>query len=126
MFLAELQQDEREAFLELAAFIAKIDGSVSVFETSVLSRYKKEMELEDYKEKGLSIDEILTSFKSERSKNIVLAELFQLIYADGVFHGQESEVVNLIKNNFEFKPNEFGSFKAWIDKIKELSVPYKE
>ncbi|MFL6562659.1 MAG: hypothetical protein ACJ8MO_41995 [Bacillus sp. (in: firmicutes)] len=126
MFLAELQPEERIAFFELAALIAKIDGNISIFENSILSRYKKEMGLESYKIEGLTIEEILNVFKSERSKNIVLTELFQLIYSDGVFHGQESESVKLIKTHFGFDSSEFGSFKDWIVKIKELSVKHKD
>ncbi|WHY78334.1 hypothetical protein QNH20_04055 [Neobacillus sp. WH10] len=122
MFLEELQLEEREAFLELADLIAAIDGKLSIFENSILNKYKKEMGLEDYKIKGLVMDDILKIFKTERSKNIVLTELFQLIYSDGVFHDQESESVRLIKSHFGFNSNEFGSFKDWIIKIKELSV----
>ena len=122
MFLTELHLDEREAFLELAALIAKIDGNLSVYENSFLNKYKKEMGLENYKMKGLAMDEILKIFKRERSKNIVLAELFQLIYSDGVLQDQERESVLLIKKHFGFDQNEFGSFKDWIGKIKELTV----
>jgi uncharacterized tellurite resistance protein B-like protein len=126
MFLAELQPEERKAFLELAALIAKIDGNLSIFENSILNSYKKEMGLESYKIEGLAIDEILTVFKNERSKNIVLTELFQLIFSDGVFHNQESDSVQVIKTHFGFDSNEFGSFKDWIVKIKELSVSKSE
>ncbi|MEH7072810.1 hypothetical protein [Neobacillus drentensis] len=122
MFLKELQQEEKIAFLELAALIANIDGKVSIYENSLLKKYQKEMELEDYKLQGLAIDEILAVFKNERSKYIVLAEIFQLIYSDGVFHDQEGESVRLIKTHFGFNSSEFGSFKDWVEKIKELSV----
>lgn len=122
MFLAELHTEEREAFLELAYLIAAIDGNRSIFEDSILNKYKKEMDLEDYQLKGLAMEDILKKFKSERSKNIVLAELFQLIYSDGVFHEQESESIRIIKEYFGFNSEEFTSFKDWIDKIKELSL----
>ncbi|MED3563994.1 TerB family tellurite resistance protein [Bacillus xiapuensis] len=122
MFLAELALEEREAFLELANLIAVIDGNRSVFEDSILNKYQKEMDLEEYQLKDLTLEEILKKFKSERAKNIVLTELFQLIYADGVFHNQESGSIKKIKEHFGFDSNEFSSFKDWIDKIKELSV----
>jgi uncharacterized tellurite resistance protein B-like protein len=121
MFLGELQPEERKAFLELAALIAKIDGNLSIFENKTLNRYKKEMGLESYKIEGLAIDEILSVFKNERSKNIVLTELFQLIFSDGVLHAQESESIQLIKTYFGFESSEYASFKDWIVKIKELS-----
>ncbi|MBS4216251.1 hypothetical protein [Neobacillus rhizophilus] len=122
MFLAELQPEEKRAFLELAAMIANIDGNLSIFESSVLSKFQKEMGLKDYQIEGLAIEDILITFKTERSKNIVLAELLQLIYSDGVFQEKESETIQIIKEHFGFDANEFGSFKDWIEKIKELSV----
>lgn len=121
MFLAELHQEEKEAFLELANLMAAIDGNRSIFEETIINKFKKEMDLEDYQLKGLMMEDILEIFKTERTKNIVLAEIFQLIYADGVFHHQESESVSQIKAHFGFDSSEFGSFKDWIGKIKELS-----
>ncbi|MGG5254107.1 hypothetical protein ACQYAD_11490 [Neobacillus sp. SM06] len=121
MFLAELKREEREAFLELASLIAFVDGNVSIFENSIIEKYQREMELEDYKIEGLALEDILNRFTTERSKNIVLTEILQLIYADGVFHDSEKESIRLIKTHFGFDPNEFGSFKEWIVKIKELS-----
>ncbi|MEH7546016.1 hypothetical protein FB550_103399 [Neobacillus bataviensis] len=122
MFLAELQREEKTAFLELAVLIASIDGNLSIFETTILNKYQKELELEDYVPTGMAVEDILKTFKSERSKNIVLTELLQLIYSDGVLQDQENEIVRLIKEHFGFDPDEFGSFKDWIDKIKELSL----
>ena len=122
MFLAELQPEEKTAFLELAVLIASIDGNLSIYETSILNKYQKELELENYKPAGMALGEILNTFKSERSKNIVLTELFQLIYSDGVFHDREGEFVEMIKEHFGFDSDEFGSFKDWIDKIRELSL----
>jgi tellurite resistance protein len=120
MFLAELQQEEKEAFLELAALIAKIDGNKSIFENSLLTEYKKEMGIEDYFISGLTIEEIVLVFKSERSKNIVLTELLRLVFSDGVYHDQERASIRLIKKHFGFNADEYESFKDWIIKIKEL------
>lgn len=121
MFLAELPPEEKEAFLELATLISAIDGKVSVYENSVLKKFQKESGLERYQVKGLEIEDILDTFTSERSKNIVLTELLRLIYSDGVFHEHESESVQIIKKHFGFDSNAFGSYKDWVDKIKELS-----
>lgn len=121
MFLEELRQEEKLAFLELAVLMASIDGNRSIFENTILAKYRKEMGIEDYKTKGLAIEDILKVFQTERSQNIVLAELLQLIYADGVFHNKESESIRLIKEHFGFNPDEYGSFKDWIEKIRELS-----
>ncbi|MDF2858436.1 MAG: hypothetical protein K0Q87_4287 [Neobacillus sp.] len=121
MFLVELKLEEKKAFLELANLIAKVDGKSSVFESKTIKEYQKELEIGDYTIRGISIENILEEFKSERSKNIVLAELLRLIYSDGVFHEKERESVNLIKKYFGFNPNEYDSFKDWIIKIKELA-----
>ena len=75
-----------------------------------------------YQFKGLAIDDILKYFKTERSKNIVLAEILQLIFSDGVFHDQERESVRLIKMHFGFDSSEFSDFKDWIGKIKDIAI----
>jgi hypothetical protein len=120
MFLAELQREEKEAFFELAALIAKIDGNKSIFENSILSEYKKEMGIQSYTLRGLELEEIVKAFKNERSKNIALSEILRLIFSDGVYHDLEKESVRLIKKSFGFNANEYESFKDWIEKIKEL------
>ena len=58
MFLTELQKEEKEAFLELALLMAKVDGNISVYEHPVIVKYQKEMDLGDYSFKGMAIDEI--------------------------------------------------------------------
>ncbi|MBB2479157.1 hypothetical protein H5P36_02940 [Bacillus sp. APMAM] len=121
MFLAELKQEEKKAFLELASLIAKIDHSQSIYEDTILNKYKKEMEMDHYKIKGLEMENILKVFKDERSKNIVLAEILTLIFSDGVFHELEKESVRFIKQYFGFNSNEYESFKDWVDKIRELA-----
>lgn len=126
MFLAELETGEREAFLELASFIAIIDGNLSIYESSILEKYKQELGLENYCVKGLPLKTILGQFKDERSKHIVLTEILQLIYADGVYHSKEKESVRQIKDYFGFNQDEYGNMKDWISKIKELSNTKKQ
>jgi tellurite resistance protein len=121
MFLAELQPAEKKAFLELASLIARVDGYLSIYESTILGKYQKETGLENYKIEGHPIEDILKSFHNERSKNIVLTEILKLIYSDGVFHDQERESIRIIKEYFGFNPSEYGSYKDWINKIKELS-----
>jgi uncharacterized tellurite resistance protein B-like protein len=121
MFLTKLQQEEKEAFLELAYLMAAIDGNLSVFENPVISKYQKEMDLEDYHIKGLAIEDILKVFKEERSKHIVLTEILRLVYSDGIVHENEQESINLIKEHFGFDADKYATFKDWIVGIKELA-----
>jgi hypothetical protein len=121
MFLTKLQQEEKEAFLELAYLMATVDGKFSVFENPIIAKYKKEMDLDDYKIKGLAIDDILKVFKEERSKHIVLTEILRLVYSDGIVHETELESITLIKEHFGFDANKYANFKDWIEGIKELA-----
>jgi tellurite resistance protein len=121
MFLAKLQQEEKEAFLELAVLMAKVDGNVSIFENPIIVKYQKEMDLENYTVKGVAIDEILKVFKGERSKNIVLTEILRLVYSDGIVHDKEKESIRLIKEHFGFDSNKYDNFKDWVLGIKELA-----
>lgn len=121
MFLTKLQQEEKEAFLELAYLMATIDGKFSVFENPVIVKYQKEMDLEDYKIKGLAIDDILKVFKEERSKHIVLIEILRIVYSDGIVHENEQNSIRLIKEHFGFDANKYATLKDWIVGIKELA-----
>lgn len=121
MFLTKLQQEEKEAFLELAYLMATIDGKFSVFENPVIVKYQKEMDLEDYKIKGLAIDDILKVFKEDRSKHIVLIEILRIVYSDGIVHENEQNSIRLIKEHFGFDANKYATFKDWIVGIKELA-----
>lgn len=121
MFLTELQKEEKEAFLELALLMAKVDGNISVYEHPVIVKYQKEMDLGDYSFKGMAIDEILNVFKNERSKNIVLTEILQLVYSDGIVHEKEKESIRLIKDHFGFDSTKYNNFKDWVLGIKELA-----
>ncbi|MEH7111301.1 hypothetical protein V7124_02850 [Neobacillus niacini] len=121
MFLTELQKEEKEAFLELALLMAKVDGNISVYEHPVIVKYQKEMDLGDYSFKGMAIDEILKIFKNERSKNIVLTEILQLVYSDGIVHEKEKESIRLIKDHFGFDSTKYNNFKDWVLGIKELA-----
>lgn len=121
MFLTKLQQEEKEAFLELAYLMAKIDGNFSVYENPVIAKYKKEMDLEDYIIKDLAIEDILKVFKGERSKHIVLTEILRLVYSDGIVHENEQNSIRLIKKHFGFDSNKYATFKDWVLGIKELA-----
>lgn len=121
MFLAELETEEKEAFLELASLISLIDGDLSIYEIPIIKEYQKETGLENYSIKGLPMEEILARFKNERTKKIVLTEILRLIFADGVYHDEEKKSVQIIKNYFGFDQDEYNSYKDWVMKIKELS-----
>ncbi|MFB7305071.1 hypothetical protein [Heyndrickxia sporothermodurans] len=120
MFLRELNQEEKEAFLELAYLIAKIDKNQSIFENSILNKFKTEMGIDKYSIKGSDIEDILKVFENDRTKNIVLVEILRLIFSDGVFHDFERESIQLIKKHFGFNKDDFQSLRDWVIKIKEL------
>ncbi|QQZ07786.1 hypothetical protein [Heyndrickxia vini] len=120
MFLRELNQKEKEAFLELAYLIAKIDKNQSIFENSILIKFKTEMGIDKYSIKGSDIEDILEVFENDRTKNIVLVEILRLIFSDGVFHDFERESIQLIKKHFGFDKDDYQSLRDWVIKIKEL------
>lgn len=122
MFLAELQPQEKKAFLELAYLVASADGHLTPKEEALLEEYKKEMVMEEsHKIENLSFEKIVSQFQSERSKNIALTELLSLIFSDGVYHEEERKSIQMIKEHFGFNPNQFNSFKDWVENIRKLS-----
>ncbi len=68
MFLAELQDNEKEAFLELASLIGTSDGKLSIYESTIIERYQKEMDNELYKMKHKSYEDALKSIPDSKEE----------------------------------------------------------
>jgi tellurite resistance protein len=121
MFLNQLTEEEKKAFLEMAHHVAEVDGMVNEQEQLVMEMYKQEMELEGYVILNKSLDETLSVFSSEKSKNIALLELIGLVFADNSgYNDAEREVMKEIKQSFGLSIEKYESYKAWIHQFNEV------
>lgn len=96
MFLNQLNQREKEAFISLSIHAGKANGVLEENEIVMVREYCQEMELPMYDDKDIApLSDVYGVFKSsdERIKKIVLLEVLGLIYADGNYDDDEKSFV---------------------------------
>ncbi len=116
MLLMKLESKEKFAFLQLAHYLARIDNIYGEKEKEIIEEYCAEMGIENEELFNISnfcLEDVLKSFKSKKSKKIVMLELMILIHADDSFDLKEKELINLINDNFGFSQNSINYFSQW-------------
>ncbi|QNK77712.1 hypothetical protein H7F37_01070 [Winogradskyella sp. PAMC22761] len=126
MYLNNLNNDEKNSFIELAKFISEVDGVTSFEEILVINQYLREMGFnEDFKFQFKSLDEIIKSFEysSLKNKKIVLFEMLVLVYSDNKFCRREEEVINLLVESFNINKEDY---KELVDLTNGISLNLKK
>ncbi len=95
MFLNQLTEKEKEAFISLSIHAAKSNGEFAEEERNMISEYCKEMNLVFVADDIMKLDEIFDLFAKAdiEEKRIALLELLGLMYADGSFDNLENQFV---------------------------------
>jgi len=98
MFLDQLSNPEKFAFLNLAHYIARIDGEFRAKEADLIRIYCSEMGIEDtsFNEKNFDLDETLGRFMTSKSQKIMLLELMILIHTDDKYDLFEHKIIDKI------------------------------
>ena len=118
MYLAQLNQDEKEIFLGLAQVLSKVDNIVSIEENQMMKQYCKEMEI-DNKFYSQNVPEMITKVAGydSKTKKIIILELIGLALCDTKYDIREKEfILNLAE-----KMNVTNEF---IDKCEQLVREY--
>ena len=125
MFLNQLEDDSKKAFLDLALICAKADENLDNKEAEILDIYCNEMGIakptktykadyivdsyeNDPKKYYSEVEEIVAKIEREpRDSIIILFELFIMIHADNLVDNVERDIINrlkkLIANNWNYK-----------------------
>ncbi len=123
MFLRSLNQQQKEAFLELAHLVAKSDGNICKHETRILDEYKVEMSLsEHYELREITIEEILSHYSDYQSRNIVFLEILSLASIDGNYDEMEQSVIATLIEHFNFDEQKYMEYKTWIEDYRSIYV----
>ena len=122
MFLNRLDHDEKNSFLALAHHVARSDAEFSSEEITVIARYCMEMQIDDidYDEDQFDLDQILSQFKSDSHRNIVLLELTALVYADERLAAKEQRLLDKLVERFDMNPYLSTIFKEWAKSVLSL------
>jgi hypothetical protein len=122
MFLQFLTKEEKEAFLQLAHFIARADDKFSDEEREIIKGYCSEMQIEDigFDEDNFELNKVLGFVKSKKSQKIFLFEIMALIYSDEVLDKEEKRIIDFILKKFDIDENIASIYQEWTKSILAL------
>lgn len=124
MFLNQLSEKEKMAFVNLCIHAAKANGEFAEAEKEMIEQYCKEMNIN-----FLMLEEVMPMEKIESlyqesdnsTKRIVILELLGLLYADGVYDASENKFVNGFVNNIGATENDIKTQEALLKRYLDLT-----
>lgn len=128
MFLNQLTDKEKEAFLKLAIDAAYTNGDFNTEEHAMIDQYCQEMNLprqDQYSETAL--DQLVPIFSSaeDSHKKIVVFELLGLLVADGEFDEAEKVFIHELALSIGVQDSEIDKqmelLKRYMDIVKEIA-----
>lgn len=127
MLLMKLNNKEKFAFLQLAYYIAHIDGEFEIKEESIIEEYCAEMGIEPihFNLEAFNLEETLDEIQTDYSKKIVVLELMILIHSDDRFHELEVEVLDSIISTFKISKEQLALYSQWGKMVSALYVQGK-
>lgn len=97
MFLGQLSDKEKNAFISLSVHASNSNGVFAEEEKVMIQEYCKEMGIPFFDaDNAISMDEVVAVFKESelKIKKIVLLEILGLVYSDEVFDDTEKGFIN--------------------------------
>lgn len=119
MFLTQLTEPEKRAFMKLARDLVALNGVVAE-ETEMLEAACREMHVEPVAGLALTFDEACRAFQSLRSRKVALMELMLLAKADGHVQHEESALVLEVARCFELPDEAVTWSRRWAELVSEL------
>lgn len=121
MFLHELSDQQREAFMCLAHDIVVSDGELSPGETLLMEKLRRETGVdESFNPSYLAIDGIEKIFDTRRARVAIVIALIRLAYADGAFEIEEQFLLKDICKAFSISEPDFGQIENWVRRLIAL------
>lgn len=96
MFLNQLSEKEKDAFVSLSIHVSNSDGIFADEERIMIQEYCREMGISFFDANNAkTMDEIVEIFSAseDRIKKIVLLEVLGLVYCDGLFDEKEKTFI---------------------------------
>jgi len=115
LLLMKLKAEEKFAFLQLAQYIAQLDGEYGLKEREIIDEYCTEMGIEniDIDLKHFVLEEILMTFRTSRNQRIILLALMVLVHVDDKFGLNEYKIMDKIAQQFNLAEKEIDLFSMW-------------
>jgi tellurite resistance protein len=122
MFLKSLQEVYKKSMIDLAYFVANIDGNFAEKEKAIITEYQYEMH-SNYHPSKKNLDEILASLSgaSEVEKKIIFLEIAGLVRVDGIIKESEKHFLSKIATKFGLANS---ASDESLKIINELNIAY--
>lgn len=127
MYLRELNEKQKNCFLDLAISLAAADGDFSDMEKNAIHLLCDEMCIADRYQANASPDDAIRLFASESNQHIqriVVIELLGVAMADNVFEERELELVDKAAKAFLVGKDELEEISNAIAQLYGLYVKF--
>lgn len=115
LLLMKLKTEEKFAFLQLAQYVAQLDGEYGPKEREVVEEYCTEMGIENIEidMKNFVLEDILAIFRTPKSQKITLLALMVLVHVDDKFGIYEHKIIDKIAHQFNLSEQDVHLFSMW-------------
>jgi tellurite resistance protein len=121
MFLHELDNKQKEAFICLAHDVVVSDGELSAGERWMMDDLKREIGLSsEFEPHYMPVDGIGEIFDTKRARVATIIALIRLGYADGAFEIEEQLLLKEICAVFEITESDFSIIENWVRRLIAL------
>ena len=123
MFLNQLSNEEKNAFISLSVKISEANGVFDEVERAMIQEYCKEMEIPFFNtEKADSIDAIVEVFKNatDHVKRIVILEALGLAYSDGEVDYEEDNLMRSFVGEIGIEENVYKEIGELLNKYNAV------
>ena len=128
MFLGQLSEKEKNAFISLSVYASKVNGVFAEDEKEMIQEYCREMGIPFFDaENVIAMDEVVDVFKNAELsiKKIVLLETLGLVYSDGNYDDCEKEFVSDFAKKIELTDADVQKqtvvIKEYLDALKKVA-----
>ncbi len=124
MFLNNLSENEKKAFLTLAKEFILVDGVLSPEEEDLVNIMKAEMSIEQgFPDGEKSRQDLFKMFESKKSRVSALIEMEGLGYANMEYHVQEKAFIHEMAESFGVTPDELDTIDEWV--VRQVALLYE-
>jgi len=125
MFLNRLEEKEKELFLQLAHYMARVDDNLMDEQKELIEQYCLEMNIDDidFNEKQFNLEETLNKITNTYSQRIILLEIMAIVYSDDILHEEEKKVIDKMCEIFKIDSTVANIYGFWTKSIMNI---YKE
>ncbi|MGB0691745.1 MAG: TerB family tellurite resistance protein [Pseudomonadales bacterium] len=121
MFLHQLTQDQREAFICLAHDVVVSDGVLRPGEQMLMDHLRNEINLApDFEPHYIPVEGIADIFDNHAARIAVVINLIRLGYADDAFEIEEQFLLQEICRQFDIGPDQFSVIENWVRRLISL------